>query len=300
MNKDFIVNLLRKDIDELQTLTEGFEQLTVFPEPILRLAVQKAENIAELLNTLSQNLEEKPVAIAVENIDTNESTVEIETPDFQEEVKFVTVSDEIVEDVPEEESKDKKVIEELHKETEKLLDEASVLSEGRTDVPVGLNLENAKREEFQEEVEVEELSEDEDKIISYPIHKEVKTPVRAETREIAAERAETEQIETADALPFQSKVSLADKLQEQGTRSVGDNIANQKISDIRLAMNIGDRFRFQRELFAGNGEVMNKTIAYLNQLAKFEEAESFLKSKFNWDEDNPHAEEFLQLIRKRY
>ncbi len=295
MNKDFIVSLLRKDIDELQTLTEGFEQLTVFPEPILRLALQKAENIVKSLQILSENLEEEPIVVDNVSAETQETTTEIETSDVSEKDNFAMVPEATVE----EKSKDI-ILAELEKETEKILDEAAILSEGRTETRVGLNLESAKREEFQEEVEVEELSENEDKIISYALHKEAKAPTRIEPKEIMTERIETEQAETAEALPFQSKVSIADKLQEQGTQSLSDNIANQKIDDIRLAMNIGDRFRFQRELFGGNGEVMNKTIAYLNQLAKYEEAESFLKSKFAWDEENPHAEEFLQLIRKRY
>lgn len=81
------------------------------------------------------------------------------------------------------------------------------------------------------------------------------------------------------------------------SNSLNENI---RINDIRLAINIGDRFRFQRELFGGNGEVMNKTIAYLNQLNKYDEAVSFLNNKFGWAKDNQHAEDFLQLIRRRY
>ena len=52
MNKKFLVILLQKDIHELSLLTEGFEKMTELPEPILRLAIQKAENILESLNTL--------------------------------------------------------------------------------------------------------------------------------------------------------------------------------------------------------------------------------------------------------
>ena len=98
----------------------------------------------------------------------------------------------------------------------------------------------------------------------------------------------------------QSSVTLNESLGERDSASLSDSLANQKIEDIRQGMNIGDRFRFQRELFGSNGEVMNKTITYLNQLAKFEEAVSYLKSKFGWSDDNPHAEEFLQLIKRRY
>lgn len=290
MNKDFIVSLLRKDIDELQTLTEGFEQLTVFPEPILRLAIQKAENITKSLHSLGQNLEEEPVVLDDESVEIQDFVTEAEAADLEEKNDFASSFDTI-----EEKTKDT-VLEDLEKETEKLLDEAALLSEGRVETTLGLDMESAKREEFQEEVEVEELSENEDNIISYPIQKELKESIRTEPKEAITKK----QIETAEELSPQGKYSLNDKLQQQGTQSLSDNLANQKINDIRLAMNIGDRFRFQRELFAGNGEVMNKTIAYLNQLAKYEEAESFLTSKFNWDKDNPHAEEFLQLIRKRY
>ena len=51
MNKEFLVMLLQKDIHELSLLTEGFERMTVFPEPMLRLAKQKAENIIESLQS---------------------------------------------------------------------------------------------------------------------------------------------------------------------------------------------------------------------------------------------------------
>jgi hypothetical protein len=65
-------------------------------------------------------------------------------------------------------------------------------------------------------------------------------------------------------------------------------------------MSIGDRFRFQRELFNANGEDMNKTIAYINQLATYQEVESFLKSKYKWAEENETAEDFFQLVRRKF
>lgn len=65
-------------------------------------------------------------------------------------------------------------------------------------------------------------------------------------------------------------------------------------------INIGDRFRFQRELFRGNGEDMNKSINYINQLATLNEALSFLKSKYEWTEENETAEDFYQIIRRRF
>lgn len=97
----------------------------------------------------------------------------------------------------------------------------------------------------------------------------------------------------------QSSVVLNDALSSED-HSVNHSMASQKIEDIRSAINIGDRFRFQRELFGGNGEVLNKTISYLNDLAQYDEAERFLRSKFGWAEDNVHAEDFLKIVKRRY
>ncbi len=302
MNKDFIVVLLRKDIEELQLLTEGFEQMTTFPAPMLRLATQKAENIVNSLKSLNDNYTEELGAIDYQEFGAEEDEVEV-APDFHEFEKnnFDAPLDSHIEELHDEieEYEDKMLAaEEQYIDTEKLLDEAAGLAEQKNEIPTEVDFESAKKEEFQEEMEVEELSENEE-ILSYPIQQVTAshTPHIEPKEEIVTETA---QVETPEVIPVTNGVSVNDKLVEQGTNSLSDNLANQKIDDIRQAMNIGDRFRFQRELFNGNGEVMNKTISYLNQLAKYEEAKSFLKSKFGWSDDNPHAEEFLQLIRKRY
>ena len=82
--------------------------------------------------------------------------------------------------------------------------------------------------------------------------------------------------------------------------SFSATLANKKIEDIKQAISIGDRFRFQRELFKGNGEDMNKTLSYINQLASLNEVISFLKSKYNWDDKNEVTEDFFQIIRRRF
>ena len=74
----------------------------------------------------------------------------------------------------------------------------------------------------------------------------------------------------------------------------------KKVDDIRQAISIGDHFRFQRELFAGNGELMNKTIAKLNQMASLDEAMKYLQAKFTWKADDETADSFLQILRRRY
>ncbi len=82
--------------------------------------------------------------------------------------------------------------------------------------------------------------------------------------------------------------------------TIADVHSMKKVDDIRQAISIGDHFRFQRELFAGNGELMNKTIAKLNQMASLDEAMKYLQGKFTWKADDETADSFLQILRRRW
>lgn len=74
-----------------------------------------------------------------------------------------------------------------------------------------------------------------------------------------------------------------------------------KIEDIRKAISLGDRFLFQRELFSGNGELMNKTIETLNGLGNMAEAEAFVAKNFpNWDKESNAYELFHNLLKRRW
>jgi hypothetical protein len=77
-------------------------------------------------------------------------------------------------------------------------------------------------------------------------------------------------------------------------------IGNKKVDDIRQAISLGDRFRFQRELFKNNGEEMNKTLSYINKLATYEEVVSFLQSKYGWEDGSAAAEDFYQIIKRKF
>jgi hypothetical protein len=95
-------------------------------------------------------------------------------------------------------------------------------------------------------------------------------------------------------------VSRNDALNKPVNGPVHSSISNLKISDIRQAISLGDRFRFQRELFRNNGEEMNKMLSYLNMLATYEEAVAFLFSKYGWDEESPAVNDFLQIIKRKF
>lgn len=88
--------------------------------------------------------------------------------------------------------------------------------------------------------------------------------------------------------------------QPQRTEQPDQSSIIPKISDIKAGISIGDRFLFQRQLFKNSGELMNKTIARLNEMTSFEEAMDYCERNFSWDKDSNAYELFTNVLRRRY
>lgn len=86
---------------------------------------------------------------------------------------------------------------------------------------------------------------------------------------------------------------------EEPTIERGSTLA-PPVSDIRKAISLGDRFLFQRELFAADGEKMNKTIDTLNKMNSLEEALEYIQKHFNWQEDSPATKLFISILHRRF
>ncbi|MBR1923378.1 MAG: hypothetical protein IJ838_06500 [Paludibacteraceae bacterium] len=71
------------------------------------------------------------------------------------------------------------------------------------------------------------------------------------------------------------------------------------VSDIRQAISLGDRFLFQRELFGGNGEALQKLLDRLNAAANWHEAIDIV-SQQDWDKESSTYELFLNVLRRRF
>jgi hypothetical protein len=230
MNRELLVTLLRKDIQELDMITEGFMEMTEYPKAIIQLAERKADDIQNYIQLLGANKAEVGAEV--------ESTAIDETPDKSIENELV-VEPEIYTPVHEFET------------------------------PI----------EFGTIEKIDEVVADMSAVID--------NVAQIEDKSVLNEKS---------AKPI---VSRNESLSKEHN-SIGSVLANKKISDIKQAINIGDRFRFQRELFKGNGEDMNKTLHYINQLATLEEVQSFLQSKYNWDVESESVEDFYQIVRRKF
>ncbi len=297
MNRKLIVSLLKRNIQELDMITEGFMEMTEYPKPIILLAQRKTEEIQSYINQLSAgNIEllqaettktnaEERIEIKLDKaIEIVENPVQVEAEKAPEVVETIEVVEEIKNTIEVEEPQvdiTAEVVTTLEPETTVV--EIVEVSETPQNESVTLT----QTQETKKTVETTRID-------TITLTAELKTETR-ETKSLTDETKKTILGErNVSATPSRNEsMSKADN-------SISATLANKKITDIKQAINIGDRFRFQRELFKANGEDMNKTLSYINQLATLEEVMSFLQSKYSWETDNETAEDFYQIVRRKF
>lgn len=77
-------------------------------------------------------------------------------------------------------------------------------------------------------------------------------------------------------------------------------IYGKAVDDIRLAISLGDRFLYQRELFGQNAELMQRTLTELNNLNSFDDAIDYIASRFNWDTESSTYQQFVVTLHRRF
>ncbi|MBR1516477.1 MAG: hypothetical protein IJ621_07010 [Paludibacteraceae bacterium] len=168
-------------------------------------------------------------------------------------------------------------------------------------------------EETEPEVEVELLVADEEdetatvESESDAPEESIPEPIEEPAEEPAKESAEvslviqpveqkpvTQFTQTPDPTPSPASTSTPAPAQPQQTALFGS-----PVTDIRQAISIGDRFLFQRELFGGNGEAMQKLLDRLNSCANLNEAMDIVSAQ-SWDKDSSTYELFINVLRRRF
>lgn len=84
------------------------------------------------------------------------------------------------------------------------------------------------------------------------------------------------------------------------TKPVQTSLFGAPVQDIRRAISLGDRFLFQRELFAGSAEKMQQTIETINSKQNFDEALAYIQTEFQWDKTQPAYELFINVLHRRF
>lgn len=129
---------------------------------------------------------------------------------------------------------------------------------------------------------------------------EEKPVVIAAAAEIAAaeEEEEEEGKKEESAIVEEPVVETVVKEEEPKSAVLGESL---KLSaGLRHAISLNDSFRFSRELFGGNTDLMNRVIEQISVMSSYKTAVAFLSSKVELNEEKEAVNDFLELLKKYF
>ncbi len=127
----------------------------------------------------------------------------------------------------------------------------------------------------------------------------------AAAEEAAAAAAEEEEEEEEEegkkeepAIVEEPVVETVVKEEEPKSAVLGESL---KLSaGLRHAISLNDSFRFSRELFGGNTDLMNRVIEQISVMSSYKTAVAFLSSKVELNEEKEAVNDFLELLKKYF
>ena len=151
-------------------------------------------------------------------------------------------------------------------------------------------------ETAEEEDEVAGSEEDSPVIIQSLESVDVKEDEEGET--IVAEEKPVVIAEEEPAMVEEPVVETVVKEEEPKSVVLGESL---KLSaGLRHAISLNDSFRFSRELFGGNTDLMNRVIEQISVMSSYKTAVAFLSSKVELNEEKEAVNDFLELLKKYF
>ena len=167
-------------------------------------------------------------------------------------------------------------------------------------------------EELQQEVDaVEETAEEEDEVAG----SEEDSPVIIQSLEsVVVKEDEEGEIIVAEEKPV---VVVTEEGKKEGPAIVEESVAETVVKEeepksavlgeslklsagLRHAISLNDSFRFSRELFGGNTDLMNRVIEQISVMSSYKTAVAFLSSKVELNEEKEAVNDFLELLKKYF
>ncbi|KIX20758.1 hypothetical protein SY27_12800 [Flavobacterium sp. 316] len=242
----------------------------------------EAKKIYEMLTVLSfyeDNFETLKNEISQEELETK-----LENPIVSNNIEVHTKAENDIIPVQETENNTTKKQFEEPKPSEEKKEEIQKEENNGTAQPAlfdGVLIEDYKEVDF---VKVEEVPKEVEKIADLTFEKAVETiaePVQEETKIIEKEK-------TSNVVNEEPKtMSLNDRL----TRGIN--------------IGLNDRIAFEKKLFGGNPDDLNRVLSQLNTFDSFEEVKGFINDFIkpdynNWDGKEEYETRFLEIIEKKF
>jgi len=259
-------------------------------------------NIQELVNDALENepeVEQVEVAVAPEQIEIQPELVEEIEDEVEEEIEEDDFSDE-----EEEETEDEEFDEEESGENE----EESEEEEGEFEPHFELfNVEEV--EDKKPKTEAKQISfEDLLGSSSEPVFERVFDPIHEEVEEESAEEEEETESED-DVFSPVFEMEASEEIEEvekaipnfEFDKEISINEAFAKT----ITFGLNDRIAFEKQLFAGSSEDLNRVVSQLSTFDTFEEAQNFIEDMVkpdydNWEGKEEYVTRFMEIVEKKF
>ena len=146
---------------------------------------------------------------------------------------------------------------------------------------------------------------------------EEKPVVIAAAAETAAEEEEEEEAEAAAAAEEEEEEEEEEEGKKEEPAIVEEPVVETVVKEeepksavlgeslklsagLRHAISLNDSFRFSRELFGGNTDLMNRVIEQISVMSSYKTAVAFLSSKVELNEEKEAVNDFLELLKKYF
>jgi len=257
-------------------------------------------NIQELVNDALENepeVEEVEVAVALEEIKIQPELVEEIEDEVKEELEEEETEEELEEEVGEDDKKDEFENEEEFEEENEEESEEEVEFEPHFELFNVEEVEDKKQKTEAKQISFEDLLGSN----SEPVFERVFDPIQEETEE------ESEDEEAIFNPGFEMEPS--EEMEEEEVAIPNFEFDTEKSSNDSFAKTItfglNDRIAFEKQLFAGSSEDLNRVVSQLSTFDTFEEAQNFIEDMVkpdydNWEGKEEYVDRFMEIVEKKF
>ena len=281
MDKKIILELIKKDINELQLLTEAMTKNPDHDNILLEVSIGRTQTLLSQFDLLKSmhsesNLANEPIASNI-----IKAAAETETKVEPENKP---------EDVASTDKIESKLQEDNHTKSTEITNSNSFNEPDSS--------ENETIEELRAETTVNEES------IHTPPVREQKTESNLTVTKEEKEEAKEEISEDLDEKKpqvfgeqFTKEPSLNERFSDlQKTRAA---VIGHPVQSLKKAIGLNDRFMFTRELFENNSDKFDETINALDKAENIVDAVEYLEQNFKWKK-NDASLKFMELVKRRH
>ena len=284
-------------------------------------------NIQELVNAALENeLEaaEAHVDPAPEEIEIQSDLVEEEIEEeVEEEEEDDSEEEESEEEIEEDEDEDEEETFENIEESEEEEEESEEEEIEEEDEEVEGEEESEEEKETEPHFELFNVEEVEDKkskkeakqisfedllgSSSEPVFERVFDPIQEEGEEESEDEEETEDEEAIFNPGFEMEASEEMEEEEKAIPNFefDNEISINEAFAKTITFGLNDRIAFEKQLFAGSSEDLNRVVSQLSTFDTFEEAQNFIEDMVkpdydNWEGKEEYVDRFMEIVEKKF